>query len=107
MSANEVTTSSPSLASPNVALVGFKWMELLEKEFDKSFVALDEELRNFSDDYEAPEMYDANRKMLTNLGSCFVQAVHKAQTIFQVCILWNISTLSFPSVQSITTRKNG
>eukprot|EP00095_Tigriopus_kingsejongensis_P007006 snap_masked-scaffold430_size173499-processed-gene-0.19 protein:Tk07006 transcript:snap_masked-scaffold430_size173499-processed-gene-0.19-mRNA-1 annotation:"golgi-associated pdz and coiled-coil motif-containing" len=67
----------------SISTIGFKWMDLLEKEFDKSFVALDELFKTFTDDYEVYELYDANRKIMTNMGSCFIQVLHKAQTILQ------------------------
>ena len=63
---------------------GFKWLDLLEKEFDKSFVGLDQNVRNVSEEFELEEVYDNERRLLANLGHCFVQLVHKSQTIFQV-----------------------
>ena len=63
---------------------GFKWLDFLEKEFDKSFVSIDHSARSISDEYELEEVYDTQRKLLSNLGNCFVQLVHKSQTIFQV-----------------------
>ena len=63
---------------------GFKWLDLLEKEFDKSFVSLDQCVRNVSEEYELEEIYDNERRLLANIGHCFVQLVHKSQTIFQV-----------------------
>lgn len=63
---------------------GFKWLDLLEKEFDKSFVAIDHSTKSVSEEYELEEIYDTQRKLLSNLGHCFVQLVHKAQAIFQV-----------------------
>merc|ERR1711962_1754387 len=63
---------------------GFKWLDFLEKEFDKSFVSIDHSAKSISDEYELEEVYDTQRKLLSNLGNCFVQLVHKAQTIFQV-----------------------
>ena len=50
----------------------------------QNFVALEEVFKIIAADYEMVEMYEANRKLLSALGSCFVQVVHKAQTIFQV-----------------------
>ena len=50
----------------------------------KNFVALEEVFKIIAADYEMVDMYDSNRKLLSALGSCFVQVVHKAQTIFQV-----------------------
>jgi len=63
---------------------GFKWLDFLEKEFDKSFVSIDHSAKSISDEYELEEVYDSQRKLLSNLGNCFVQLVHKSQTIFQV-----------------------
>ena len=50
----------------------------------QNFVALEEVFKIVAADYEMVDMYEANRKLLSALGSCFVQVVHKAQTIFQV-----------------------
>ena len=72
-----------SMASMAAATTSFRWMDLLEKEFDKNFVALEEVFKMIAADYEMVDMYESNRKLLSALGSCFVQAVHKAQTIFQ------------------------
>ncbi len=63
---------------------GFRWLDLLEKEFDKSYVDLEHTSRSMADEYDLDEVYDQQRKLLTNLGNCFVQLVHKAQTIFQI-----------------------
>ena len=60
-------------ATSNPAALSFKWMDILEKEFDKSFVSLEELLRGVADDYEIPDVYESNRKLLTSLGSCFIQ----------------------------------
>lgn len=87
MSATTNTSSSThSAVGPGVtaAVSGFRWIELLEKEFDKSFVAMDEVLRNYAEDYEVANELDQQRKLLANMGHCFVQSIHKAQTIFQV-----------------------
>merc|ERR1712212_1331016 len=50
----------------------------------KSFVSIDHSAKSISDEYELDEVYDSQRKLLSNLGNCFVQLVHKSQTIFQV-----------------------
>ena len=63
---------------------GFKWLDLLEKEFDKSFVSIDQQSRNVAEEFDLDEMYDTQRRLLSNLGNCFVQLVHKSQTIFQI-----------------------
>ena len=59
-------------------------LDLLEKEFDNSYMDLEKVARSFSDDYDFVETSEALRKLLSNLGQCFVQLVHKSQTIFQV-----------------------
>lgn len=63
--------------------VGFRWLGLLEKEFDKSYVGMEHASRTLAEDYDLDEMYDTHRKLLSNIGHCFVQLVHKAQSIFQ------------------------
>ncbi len=40
-------------------------------------------IRAVADDFEAPEMYEPNRRLLNSLGSCFAQVAHKATAIFQ------------------------
>ncbi|XP_059095115.1 Golgi-associated PDZ and coiled-coil motif-containing protein-like [Tigriopus californicus] len=67
----------------STSMAGFKWMDLLEKEFDKSFVSMDELFKSVTEEYEIYDLYEANRKVLANMGSCFVQVLHKAQTIIQ------------------------
>jgi hypothetical protein len=59
-------------------------LDLLEKEFDNSYMDLEKVARTFSDDYDFVETSEVLRKLLSNLGQCFVQLVHKSQTIFQV-----------------------
>ncbi|XP_066991480.2 Golgi-associated PDZ and coiled-coil motif-containing protein [Anabrus simplex] len=62
--------------------ISFRWLDILEKEFDKALVDLDILIGEF-DDAEEPDMaYSARQKMAT-LSSCFAQLTHKAQTIFQ------------------------
>lgn len=59
----------------------FRWLDLLEKEFDKTFVDLDILLGEIDPD-QSEITYDGRQKM-TQLSSTFAQLVHKAQTIFQ------------------------
>lgn len=59
----------------------FRWIDLLEKEFDKSFVDLDLLLGEIDPD-QSEITYDGRQKM-TQLSSVFAQLVHKAQSIFQ------------------------
>ncbi|CAB3366210.1 Hypothetical predicted protein [Cloeon dipterum] len=63
------------------ACISFRWLELLEKEFDKAYVDLDVTLAVMeTEDSEC--LYNARQRMST-LSSCFAQLTHKAQTIFQ------------------------
>ena len=77
----------------------FRWIDLLEKEFDKAFVDLDLLLGEIDPD-QSEITYDGRQKM-TSLSSVFAQMVHKAQAIFQanakleVGILINISRICF------------
>ena len=38
---------------------------------------------NFTFQVSGTDLYESNRRLLTNLGSCFVQSLHKAQTVFE------------------------
>ncbi|KAK8728722.1 hypothetical protein OTU49_009111, partial [Cherax quadricarinatus] len=69
------------MAATNVT---FRWLDLLEKEFDKSFVDLDlliGEVDHY--DVEEPDFQAQARSRLEALSSCFAQLAHKAQTVFQ------------------------
>lgn len=65
-----------SLAAPM-----FRWLDLLEKEFDKGFVELDVLFGEIDEDQA--EITYAARQKLTALSSAFAQLAHKSQTIFQ------------------------
>ncbi|CAB4008065.1 Golgi-associated PDZ and coiled-coil motif-containing -like [Paramuricea clavata] len=65
----------------SVAVSMFRWIDLLEKEFDKAFVDLDLLLGEIDPD-QSEITYDGRQKM-TSLSSVFAQMVHKAQAIFQ------------------------
>ncbi|KAK4880020.1 hypothetical protein RN001_008166 [Aquatica leii] len=64
-----------------MASVGFRWLDILEKEFDKAFVDLDLAIGEL--DSEEPDVVYSVRQKLCTLSSCFAQLTHKAQTIFQ------------------------
>ncbi|RZF46248.1 hypothetical protein LSTR_LSTR011280, partial [Laodelphax striatellus] len=64
-----------------VTAVSFRWLDILEKEFDKAFVDLDILLGDL--DSDDPEMLFSARQKMSTLSSCFAQLTHKAQTIFQ------------------------
>ncbi|XP_050557340.1 Golgi-associated PDZ and coiled-coil motif-containing protein isoform X4 [Spodoptera frugiperda] len=61
--------------------VGFRWLDLLEKEFDKACVELDTSLTEL--ETEEPEVVFVSRQKIATLSSCFAQLTHKALTIFQ------------------------
>ncbi|ESN92053.1 hypothetical protein HELRODRAFT_181830 [Helobdella robusta] len=61
--------------------LSFRWLDILEKEFDKSFVDLDLLLGDVDPD-QCDITYDGRQKM-TALSAAFAQLSHKAQTIFQ------------------------
>uniref|UniRef100_A0A8C2Z2I9 Golgi-associated PDZ and coiled-coil motif-containing protein n=1 Tax=Cyclopterus lumpus TaxID=8103 RepID=A0A8C2Z2I9_CYCLU len=57
----------------------FRWLEVLEKEFDKAFVDVDLLLGEIDPD-QVDITYEGRQKM-TSLSSCFAQLCHKTQTI--------------------------
>ncbi|XP_030627451.1 Golgi-associated PDZ and coiled-coil motif-containing protein isoform X2 [Chanos chanos] len=71
-----------ALAGPASGMSMFRWLEVLEKEFDKAFVDIDLLLGEIDPD-QADITYEGRQKM-TSLSSCFAQLCHKAQTIFQL-----------------------
>ncbi|XP_031437060.1 Golgi-associated PDZ and coiled-coil motif-containing protein isoform X2 [Clupea harengus] len=81
MSASPAAQSS-ALVSPGSGMSMFRWLEVLEKEFDKAFVDIDLLLGEIDPD-QADITYEGRQKM-TSLSSCFAQLCHKAQTIFQL-----------------------
>ena len=64
-----------------LAVSMFRWLDLLEKEFDKAFVALDMLLGAIYADQN--ELMHEGRQKMTALSSSFAQLAHKSQTIFQ------------------------
>ncbi|KAK6295187.1 hypothetical protein J4Q44_G00344130 [Coregonus suidteri] len=71
-----------ALVSPGTGMSMFRWLDVLEKEFDKAFVDVDLLLGEIDPD-QADITYEGRQKM-TSLSSCFAQLCHKAQTIFQL-----------------------
>ncbi|CAF3075479.1 unnamed protein product [Rotaria sp. Silwood2] len=57
----------------------FRWLDILEKEFDKAFVDLDLLLGEIDEDQS--EITDEGRARMTTLSACFAQLTHKLQTI--------------------------
>ncbi|CAL8317148.1 unnamed protein product [Merluccius merluccius] len=74
--------SSTALIGPSPGVSMFRWLEVLEKEFDKAFVDVDLLLGEIDPD-QADITYEGRQKM-TSLSSCFAQLCHKAQTVFQL-----------------------
>ncbi|CAG9863374.1 unnamed protein product [Phyllotreta striolata] len=64
-----------------MASIGFRWLDILEKEFDKAFVDLDLNISELES--EEPSLVFNVRQKLCTLSSCFAQLTHKSQTIFQ------------------------
>lgn len=60
----------------------FKWLDLLEKEFDRSFVQLDLLLGEVEE--ENKQVTNEGRDKLGIISSCFSQLCHKAQTLAQM-----------------------
>ncbi|KAI4887670.1 hypothetical protein NFI96_014864 [Prochilodus magdalenae] len=75
-------TQGVSLGAPASGMSMFRWLEVLEKEFDKAFVDVDLLLGEIDPD-QADITYEGRQKM-TSLSSCFAQLCHKAQTVFQL-----------------------
>ncbi|XP_059368254.1 Golgi-associated PDZ and coiled-coil motif-containing protein-like isoform X1 [Carassius carassius] len=69
-------------ATPGSGMSMFRWLEVLEKEFDKAFVDVDLLLGEIDPD-QADITYEGRQKM-TSLSSCFAQLCHKSQTMFQL-----------------------
>jgi len=61
--------------------LSFRWLDILEKEFDKAFVDLDLLMGEIDPD-QSDITYDGRGK-LTALSAAFAQLCHKSQTIFQ------------------------
>ncbi|XP_061423875.1 LOW QUALITY PROTEIN: Golgi-associated PDZ and coiled-coil motif-containing protein [Lethenteron reissneri] len=59
-----------------------RWLDVLEKEFDKAFVDVDLLLGEVDPD-QAEITYEGRQKM-TTLSACFAQLCHKAQSVFQL-----------------------
>jgi hypothetical protein len=75
-SSPEMANASSSTSSTN----SIRWLDDLERDFDKSFVEVDVLLGEVDTD-QADLSYDARQK-LTAISSCFAQLVCKCQTLF-------------------------
>ncbi|XP_064461620.1 Golgi-associated PDZ and coiled-coil motif-containing protein-like [Ornithodoros turicata] len=65
----------------STATVAMRWLELLEKEFDRAYLDLDILLGEI-DEEQCDIIYEGRRKM-TALTSAFAQLCHKSQTVFE------------------------
>jgi len=61
----------------------FKWADVLENQFDKSWVELDSLLAQLEDDEDFGGMHLQGRRAASSLASCFSQFAHKSTTVFQ------------------------
>ncbi|GIY09675.1 golgi-associated PDZ and coiled-coil motif-containing protein [Caerostris darwini] len=64
-----------------IGTTGIQWLDLLESEFDKSFVDLDMLIGDIDDDHV--EIIYAARQKMTALSTAFAQLSHKAQVVFE------------------------
>lgn len=75
-----------------VAVASFRWLDTLEKEFDKTFVDLDSLLGAIQSESDGGDLNEDNlldytyssREKLQSMSSAWAQLVHKAQTIFEI-----------------------
>lgn len=75
-----------------VAVASFRWLDTLEKEFDKTFVDLDSLLGAIQSESDSGDLNEDNlldytyssREKLQSMSSAWAQLVHKAQTIFEI-----------------------
>uniref|UniRef100_A0A3P8SKK1 Golgi-associated PDZ and coiled-coil motif containing n=1 Tax=Amphiprion percula TaxID=161767 RepID=A0A3P8SKK1_AMPPE len=82
MSASAGCSPSGPNAGLGPGMSMFRWLEVLEKEFDKAFVDVDLLLGEIDPD-QVDITYEGRQKM-TSLSSCFAQLCHKTQTVFQL-----------------------
>lgn len=82
MSASTGCISEGQGSGPGAGMSMFRWLEVLEKEFDKAFVDVDLLLGEIDPD-QVDITYEGRQKM-TSLSSCFAQLCHKTQTVFQL-----------------------
>jgi len=61
----------------------FKWVDVLESQFDKSWVELDTMLMQLEDDEDFAFLHTQSRRHAASLASCFSQLAHKSTVVFQ------------------------
>jgi hypothetical protein len=76
----------------SVTVASFRWLDTLEKEFDKAFVDFDQSLNHIQIESENGDLTDdsfnefifSSREKLKLMSGAWAQLVHKSQTIFEV-----------------------
>jgi hypothetical protein len=76
----------------SVAVASFRWLDTLEKEFDKAFVDTDILLTNIQTDSDNGDLTEEalnefvynSREKLKQMCTAWAQLVHKSQTIFEI-----------------------
>jgi len=66
-----------------VASACFKWVDVLEGQFDKSWVELDSLLMQLEEDEDFAFLHTQSRRHASSLASCFSQLAHKSTVVFQ------------------------
>ena len=66
-----------------VASACFKWVDVLETQFDKSWVELDSLLMQLEEDEDFGFLHTQSRRHASSLASCFSQLAHKSSVVFQ------------------------
>jgi len=66
-----------------VASACFKWVDVLEGQFDKSWVELDSLLMQLEEDEDFSFLHTQSRRHASSLASCFSQLAHKSTVVFQ------------------------
>ncbi|CAG0890207.1 unnamed protein product [Darwinula stevensoni] len=98
--------SSKSIISPTS--ISFRWLDILEKEFDTAFVDLSVLITDLENQYEELDICGTARKKLEILASAYAQLVHKTLTISQhnaklECVPF--AQVEYPDVHTILEEK--
>ena len=83
-----------------ISVASFRWLDTLEKEFDKAYVDLDLSFVDILNDYDNGDLVEESladfvdnwREQLKLMSSAWAQLVHKSQTIFQVNCKLEVNT---------------
>jgi hypothetical protein len=96
----------------SVAFASFRWLDTLEKEFDKAFVDVDLMLNDLLNESENGDLVDDNvadfvdnsRDKIKLMSNAWAQLVHKSQTIFQINCKLEVSIVFTLTVLIFLTR---